>query len=69
MNPEYENHPTHVQRGNEVCNDSKLGDTPEYRGQWHKLCVMTNFDQFPHTWKQVLCLIRMDNLVALKLHS
>jgi hypothetical protein len=27
-NPEYENHPTHVQGGNEVCNDSKLGDTP-----------------------------------------
>ena len=25
---EYENHTTHVQGGNEVCNDNKLGDTP-----------------------------------------
>jgi hypothetical protein len=27
-NPEYENHPTDVQGGNEVFNDSKLGYTP-----------------------------------------
>jgi hypothetical protein len=26
-NPEYENHPTYVQGGNEACNGSKLGDT------------------------------------------
>jgi len=56
-NPEYETHPTNVQGGNEVYNGSKLGDTPYYRGQWHKLCVTTNFVQFPHIWKQVLWLI------------
>jgi len=26
--PEYETHPTQVEGGNEVYNDSKLGDTP-----------------------------------------
>ena len=27
-NSEYENNPTDVQGGNEVCNDSNLGDAP-----------------------------------------
>jgi len=26
--PEYENHPTNVQGGNEVCNENTLGDRP-----------------------------------------